>query len=1576
MNLRATIILFLLAAAPLSHAATIIRMNMIQDIDPADSTITREGGDLVITVKSDTGAVVPYKFPIEEVKKGKKFYHWTSEATPDRWVNQGGVIKPDELEYLKTPGHSNQMNGPGWYISSNPIDSASFGPRAVVTEMPEDFNMLKARLRPADKAAADRIFAALEKENIWGTQMANGTWHSVFDPRAASKITYLDRKSALDSLLEVAKIQNSPDLPEIVRAIGYQKHPLFTQYYPEFDRFMTGAPLQPGDIESIASKYFQQINAMDPLQRTLWAAMKPEQRGAVIAKALPAGSRGFASLIQLDQNMGGLPAGDQLAKKFPEIADLFTGKPLTDAEHKTIAGYLNSGILENTLVREQSDFARRLEREFAPEIRQHFAQRFTQLAPNQFDYSTELYVKTARSWGVSTTSLDPLSSDPGLLLMHHPEPFVAESRAALDQQGRNLIDSYGFLSQEDIAKALANGDTEPWKALDKPGAAPFIDRWHQTLSKKTGAMPDFYARLMGTDSATYRDVPLVTGGDVIPKGASVGYQRVSARELDVLRQNHLLKLDVIPETTAGGPPSWLVRYEHPSARTYKLFADKLSPALAADLQAADLAGKLADPANATSRALTVRVLQELSNGPQQTGLTTYQQLVAIEPFASDNETFARLWYIRQNGTGIPLVLKDPKRVLLASPSELSASRDEGDRQLDRIAAALRAAHEKGASYSDRPEVYESFFHSPVSLGDKAEHQAAMRAFFRDSANQQLLASGEVGALETKAWDLEISRLEALPADQKTAVLREWARANLRPAPGSEAAFRQLLDDSRAAATGADRQSVTGWWLSLANGSDRRYAGALSDFSGKLPSDLQNDLVGASIRQRVSLGAADSPELRAQATKVAGAIAASPTDPDRIAASHFLYQQAADHPTNPRAPFADVMRMLQNGVKSPDKETLLRDLLTFSAPADRAKFLQAIIQLPPGSVSDTTATELLSYWYTLPADEQMKVMGMAVHHPDSKFAVAAWQAVMSRAGQPEQLKLLADPHFQQQLRKQIAESPEQASIWQNLFAYASRDPVEQAKMKTALFQSLSQRKAWNSWFAMMRGQDSQLMSFTGMQQTTPEAATFVKEIRRELDEAIKESPSNASLAYYYQSLLTKDPAEIEKLQTASVLAITQADTASMPGTLQSLMQSTVRSRYGSAEGLPRLNKFTADVFAAGPDATRIYLTKIVAANELPYIKVDDAGMKALVSSLKAMSEASRAETMLAAVRASDKFANPLITEIVSSGDKSLVAALATVTPSAANPSRWYIATQAAAAADESTRRTLVRSVLSSRSLSVKSDAEADQVAKLIVGSRESARNLLAPEAAGVSVEARAFLLNERDQSALTLLRSDGDPDFIDAAKAALLRVPTNAAEREQLRAALAMVPYDDSPGGTRSQEAVKRLLSLLNSGGVSDDVRKQTTNDLLSGLEIRLRVTGNRLAQNVSTDLNGQFASLAGTDQVQLMRVLSHSAAYSNEVFQTFARNLVSGDPVVSQMALEMIAPNNFNGLDPKKAKEILTPYLIQYAQKNDVSHNDLFKTLEKRFGIDHDAEIAPFAKAAPTPATGASCSTAFSAIKP
>jgi hypothetical protein len=402
----------------------------------------------------------------------------------------------------------------------------------------------------------------------------------------------------------------------------------------------------------------------------------------------------------------------------------------------------------------------------------------------------------------------------------------------------------------------------------------------------------------------------------------------------------------------------------------------------------------------------------------------------------------------------------------------------------------------------------------------------------------------------------------------------------------------------------------------------------------------------------------------------------------------------------------------------------------------------------------------------------------------------------------------------------------------------------------------------------------------------------------------------------------------------------------------------------------------DVFAAGPDATRIYLTKIVAANELPYIKVDDAGMKALVSSLKAMSEASRAETMLAAVRASDKFANPLITEIVSSGDKSLVAALATVTPSAANPSRWYIATQAAAAADESTRRTLVRSVLSSRSLSVKSDAEADQVAKLIVGSRESARNLLAPEAAGVSVEARAFLLNERDQSALTLLRSDGDPDFIDAAKAALLRVPTNAAEREQLRAALAMVPYDDSPGGTRSQEAVKRLLSLLNSGGVSDDVRKQTTNDLLSGLEIRLRVTGNRLAQNVSTDLNGQFASLAGTDQVQLMRVLSHSAAYSNEVFQTFARNLVSGDPVVSQMALEMIAPNNFNGLDPKKAKEILTPYLIQYAQKNDVSHNDLFKTLEKRFGIDHDAEIAPFAKAAPTPATGASCSTAFSAIKP
>lgn len=123
---------------------------------------------------------------IETLKKGTLLYHW-GKGTPEqaaRWDAEG-KISPELVERLKAEKAG--FIGSGFYVSTNPVDSANYGNVLVVIELPKDIEIIRADLRAPGGRGAEWNEIYVKTQVSGGTHTLNHTWINLRDANDLTK---------------------------------------------------------------------------------------------------------------------------------------------------------------------------------------------------------------------------------------------------------------------------------------------------------------------------------------------------------------------------------------------------------------------------------------------------------------------------------------------------------------------------------------------------------------------------------------------------------------------------------------------------------------------------------------------------------------------------------------------------------------------------------------------------------------------------------------------------------------------------------------------------------------------------------------------------------------------------------------------------------------------------------------------------------------------------------------------------------------------------------------------------------------------------------------------------------------------------------------------------------------------------------------------------------------------------------------------------------------------------------------------------------------------------------------------
>jgi hypothetical protein len=321
--------------------------------------------------------------------------------------------------------------------------------------------------------------------------------------------------------------------------------------------------------------------------------------------------------------------------------------------------------------------------------------------------------------------------------------------------GKKLWSSFEFIDVYDIAVNMANGyGNKPWEMYDEQGKAPLITRWQKATDPGTPihSIIDL-VKILGDDpSMDFRGHPILAGGDINKDNNGNGYYRITAKQRDALLANPYLVTEILPDPNTPTPdnPSFLGRHQYPSAATYTKFKDRLSPALQADLVAADQAGALKDITGDQFKTLTKRILKELSDAVDKSTLSPierYHDRISIHVGADYNGRSTRANFKREAGHALFLTNFDLD--LFSTPEDLAVLEKQGAAELAKIRSGLVRAETSNPGFPDfyrAPELWEvleGYVPAPsdepnfVKIEEGPFQDSLMREMIRTKSNDQV-----------------------------------------------------------------------------------------------------------------------------------------------------------------------------------------------------------------------------------------------------------------------------------------------------------------------------------------------------------------------------------------------------------------------------------------------------------------------------------------------------------------------------------------------------------------------------------------------------------------------------------------------------------------------------------------------------------------------------------------------------------------------------------------------------------------------------------------------------------------------
>jgi hypothetical protein len=328
---------------------------------------------------------------------------------------------------------------------------------------------------------------------------------------------------------------------------------------------------------------------------------------------------------------------------------------------------------------------------------------------------------------------------------------------------QTYLQSFEFVDLADMLEAQALDNGAPWTRYDN-GMDRLLDRWNaaSTRFQRSDAVDQLTATLdnlselnrilSANTNAGARRAPIVAGGSHWV--GQKNYYRVTLADLQVLKANPYLTLDVIeePEAIRHGQ-SVLVRHEYPSARTYKRFETLLPSGTLEKLRAAEAAGILADDTNQETQNLTKQVLNDLWAGvPKTDGMKLYRAAISIHPFEDFNGRTMRLLYKLK--TKHAMVFRNFDWDLLMTEAEMTWELGESATFLANLNRELSAIELKNPSY---PQFYQAKTPSAYFFDSNDPAQVANPEFLNTSMN--FFRNGQVQNSVREKRILEFGNLE-------------------------------------------------------------------------------------------------------------------------------------------------------------------------------------------------------------------------------------------------------------------------------------------------------------------------------------------------------------------------------------------------------------------------------------------------------------------------------------------------------------------------------------------------------------------------------------------------------------------------------------------------------------------------------------------------------------------------------------------------------------------------------------------------------------------------------------------------
>lgn len=361
-----------------------------------------------------------------------------------------------------------------------------------------------------------------------------------------------------------------------------------------------------------------------------------------------------------------------------------------------------------------------------------------------------------------------------------PLPFPDPYLLSLNQ-GLEVIDT------PDYALGMAQGRSDLWTLYDEPGAkTPLTKKWLDAVSSvnafdpfATNPIPKqktTLEKLTGvvdilSDGAikSVRTEDIWAGGDLYPDWKG-GYYRVSAQELEVLQQNVFITVESKPDPESRDASNVLARHRYTSVQDYSRFLTVISPELADQLKAAELAGKLNQANTEEYRQLTQKFLEALITAlmPSQLILTPnstlpiaaiYRALISIHPFKDFNGRSVRAFMKGLAFNGILLV--DFNHDLTKPLASLAIEINNGTRAFNFIFDAFQNEQYRNPQfpqYYNTPEFYQFLTGTAEIKGDPKEFVRLIKNYLLQPSTQELIRQKRFNELRYPGvCDLQLTR---------------------------------------------------------------------------------------------------------------------------------------------------------------------------------------------------------------------------------------------------------------------------------------------------------------------------------------------------------------------------------------------------------------------------------------------------------------------------------------------------------------------------------------------------------------------------------------------------------------------------------------------------------------------------------------------------------------------------------------------------------------------------------------------------------------------------------------------------